>query len=136
MPSDNSPCPEPRPKASSSRAPWPGANASASSACPRTSEPCGVRTGADTMTNASVNPSTVVDRLGRAHRRTRGKGGVPARGAGMGLAPVFVRKSEIEIGQRAADRDVSDAEGRGGERLGLPVERTQHDLLFCGVGGK
>src|SRR5262245_10504236 len=78
--------------------------------------------------------STVVDRLGGAHRRTRGEVLMPARCARMIFAPVLVGESEIEIGEGATDRDVPDAERRRRERVGFAVERPQHGLLLRGVG--
>ena len=72
---------------------------------------------------------TVVDRLGGAHRGTAAEFPVPAGDAGMRRSPVLVGKPEIEIAQRAADRDVADAEGRGGELVGFPLERREHGLL-------
>src|SRR5262245_39235843 len=80
--------------------------------------------------------SAVVDRLGRPHRAARGKVALPAGDARVVGAPAFVCEPEIEIGQRATDGDVSDGEGRVGERLGFALERRENRLALGGEGRK
>src|SRR3981081_3777724 len=79
--------------------------------------------------------SAIIDRLGGAHRRGPAEVAVPARDAGVTRSPVLVGEPEIEIGQRAADRDVTDAERRDGEIAGLLVERLERGL-FLGAEGR
>src|SRR5262249_47671803 len=40
--------------------------------------------------------------------------------------PVIFRESEIQIGERGADRDVADREGRTRELAGFLLERRKH----------
>src|SRR5262245_18492996 len=88
----------------------------------------------DGVKPARARSSTVVDRLGGAHRRPRRKVPVPAGNVRVVGAPVLVADPEIEGGERASDRDVPDGEGRGGERPGLALERRDHDLALGGEG--
>src|ERR1700716_2188242 len=136
MPRCKSPCPDPRANDCSSLASRLESKANASPACPRISEPCGVRMGAKSMTGAYSprSSSAVVDRLRRLHRWPRGKIFVPARYPGMARAPVIFGKSKIEIRQRAPDRDVADRERRIREVGGFPLERSQHRRALGVVG--
>src|SRR4051812_272311 len=60
---------------------------------------------------------------------------MPARDTGVTAAPVLIAKPEIEIGQRATDRDMPDGEGRRGEIAGLLIERLEHGQ-FLGAKGR
>src|SRR4029078_12688139 len=77
--------------------------------------------------------SAVIDRLRGAHRGALAVFLMPARDTGVISAPVLIAKPEIEIGQRATDRDMPNGEGRG-EAGGLVFERLEHGQ-FLGAQG-
>ena len=51
----------------------------------------------------------------------------------MVFAPVLFGKAEIEIGQRAADRDVPNVERAGRKRVGLALKTGQHGAVRTAV---
>ena len=54
----------------------------------------------------------------------------------MAAAPILRRETEVEIGERAADRDVPDREWRRRQLAGLLVEAEENRLALLGVGRK
>src|SRR5258708_32651759 len=80
------------------------------------------------MQKASAMPRLGLDRVeegGRHNRGARGEIDVPARQPIPAGAPSLIGEAEIEIGERAADTDLADAEGGSGERGGFVLEPPQ-----------
>src|SRR5258708_27816469 len=88
------------------------------------------------MISSAVTPLCLSGgRRRRLHRRQLGEGREPLGELGPLGAPVVIAKAEVEIAQRATDRD--RAQGRLAlERLGLGLELVEHavDLLDLALG--
>ena len=64
---------------------------------------------------------SALPRFGRARRRAFGERLVPGRDLRMVLAPVEIGKPEVDVRERAADRDMADAERRRGDARRRPA---------------
>src|SRR5581483_11167451 len=67
-------------------------------------------------------PRSARRRLGRLHRRALGEGVVPAAERWARLAPAHLAEAEVEIAERAADRDLAHVQ-LVVEKPGLALER-------------
>src|SRR5688572_12209639 len=76
--------------------------------------------------------SGIVHWLGGAERSAGGERRVPGRKLRVVLAPLPVRKPKVEIGERAADRDMADRKRAHFELRRFPFECRERGLVAHG----